>query len=221
MTASLPATERTFKCLPGGPELLADASRQPQPSVLRLPINFPLFLSKASFPFHLTFPDSLPTFYLPSNRAPITTPSFRLQLVSKMASSQHGYDDSDSDGGNFNPAPADLSDDEQQPTSPVESRNGARRSSQSRDDNDADGDANGDSHSVNGREDNESDNEDDSGARKAARDDDEDGEEEDEEEEEDEDEDDEDMPVRELASGLCPPDSLLGLRSVHSGLSPY
>lgn len=138
-----------------------------------------------------------------------------------MASSQHGYDDSDSDGGNFNPAPADLSDDEQQPTSPVESRNGARRSSQSRDDHDADGDANGDSHSVNGREDNESDNEDDSGARKAARDDDEDGEEEDEEEEEDEDEDDEDMPVRELASGLCPPDSLLGLRSVHSGLSPY
>ncbi|KAH8771097.1 hypothetical protein F5883DRAFT_492994 [Diaporthe sp. PMI_573] len=110
-----------------------------------------------------------------------------------MASPHHGYD-SDSDGGNFNPAPADASDDEQQPSSPVESRNGARRSSPSRDDNDPDGDANGDSHSVNGRDDNESDNEDGAGARKTARNDDEDDEEDDEEEEEDDDEDEEDMP---------------------------
>lgn len=115
-----------------------------------------------------------------------------------MASPTHRYDDSDSDGGNFNPAPADLSDDEQQPTSPVESRNGARRSSQSRDDNEADGEANGDSHSVNEREDNESeDHEDDARARKAPRDDDDDEEDED-EDEEDDDEDEEDMPVREL-----------------------
>lgn len=119
-----------------------------------------------------------------------------------MASPNHRYDDSDSDGGNFNPAPADLSDDEQQPTSPVESRNGARRSSQSRDDNDADGDANGDSHSVHGRDGNESDDhDDDARPRKAPRDDDDDDEDEDEDEEEEDDEDEEDMPVR----GMEPP----------------
>lgn len=125
-----------------------------------------------------------------------------------MASPGHRYDDSDSDGGNFNPAPADLSDDEQQPTSPVESRNGARRSSQNRDDNEADGEANGDAHSVNEREDNESeDHEGDARPRKAARDDDDDEEDDDEEDEEEDDEDEEDMPVRELDSPLQP-DSL-------------
>jgi transcription elongation factor SPT5 len=123
-----------------------------------------------------------------------------------MASSQH-YDDSDSDGANFNPAPADASDDEQQPSSPVESRNGARRSSLSRGDDDHDGDTNGDAHSVNGPDD-ESDNEGDSAARKAARDDDED--EDDDDDEEDEDEDDDDMPVRDLAPLALPPDLFLG-----------
>ena len=116
-----------------------------------------------------------------------------------MASPNHRYDDSDSDGGNFNPAPADLSDDEQQPTSPVESRNGARRSSQSRDDNDADG---GDSHSVHERDGNDSDDhDDDARPRKATRDDDDDDEDEDEDEEED-DEDEEDMPVRGMEPSL-------------------
>lgn len=142
-----------------------------------------------------------------------------------MASPSHRYDDSDSDGGHFNPAPADLSDEEQQPTSPVESRNGARRSSQSRDDNDADGDANGDSHSVRERDGNESDDhDDDARPRKAPRDDDDDDEDEDEDEEEEDDEDEEDMPVRGMEPPLCltawpllpTPDSLLGLRSVDS-----
>ncbi|KAJ0122328.1 transcription initiation protein spt5 [Diaporthe amygdali] len=105
-----------------------------------------------------------------------------------MASPRRTYDDSDSDGGDFNPAPADGSDDEQQPSSPIESRNGARRSSPSRDDNDADGDANGDSHSVRDDDEGEED-EDNTGARKA-RDEDED----DEDEDDDDDEDEDDMP---------------------------
>ncbi|KUI70356.1 Transcription elongation factor spt5 [Cytospora mali] len=49
-----------------------------------------------------------------------------------MASPQHKYDDSDSEGDDFNPAPADMSDDEQQrdePSSPVASKTDARRSS--------------------------------------------------------------------------------------------
>lgn len=114
-----------------------------------------------------------------------------------MASPRRTYDDSDSDGGDFNPAPADGSDDEQQPSSPIESRNGARRSSPSRDDNDADGDANGDSHSVRDDDEGEED-EDNTGARKA-RDDDED----DEDEDDDDDEDEDDMPVREVKWLLC------------------
>lgn len=179
-----------------GPELLAVASRQPQPSISRLPINFPLFLSQTQLPFALGLP------FFPSDSQPGLLQGYYHQtrpppgFIFKMASPNHRYDDSDSDGGNFNPAPADLSDDEQQPTSPVESRNGARRSSQSRDDNEADGEANGDSHSVNEREDNES--EDDARARKAPRDDDDDEDDEEEDEEED-DEDEEDMPVCELA----------------------
>lgn len=186
-----------------GPELLAVASRQPQPSILRLPIDFPLFLSQTRLSFTLDlsfFPSDSPSGLLQGNHHQTRPPP---EFVFKMASPTHRYDDSDSDGGNFNPAPADLSDDEQQPTSPAESRNGARRSSQSRDDNEADGEANGDSHSVNEREDNDSENEDHAPARKAPRDDDDDEEDED-EDEDDDDEDEEDMPVREMAPApLC------------------
>lgn len=185
------------------------------------------FQTQPSFERCLSFfPPDTPSGLEGSSSPPPLTTSIGL----KMASPNHRYDDSDSDGGNFNPAPADLSDDEQQPTSPVESRNEARRSSQSRDDNDDDhnGEANGDSHSVNEREDNESEVHDDEAApRKAPRDDDDD--EEDDEEDEDEDEDDEDMPVREkgptpplqldsLASTFNPPDLLSGLRSADARL---
>lgn len=187
------------------------------------------FQTQPSFELCLSFfpPDTASGLEGSSSPSPLTT-----SIGLKMASPNHRYDDSDSDGGNFNPAPADLSDDEQQPTSPVESRNEARRSSQSRDDNDYDhnGEANGDTHSVNEREDNESEvHDDDAAPRKAPRDDDDD--EEDDEEDEDEDEDDEDMPVREMgptppsAVGqlglyLRPPDLLSGLRSADARLSP-
>lgn len=194
-----------------GPELLAVASRQPQPSNLRLPIDLPLFSSQTQLSFALDlsfFPSDIPPHlqgcyhHTPARGLP------RASTHLEMASPNHRYDDSDSDGGNFNPAPADLSDDEQQPTSPVESRNGARRSSQSRDDNDVDGEANGDSHSVQGREDNESDHDDDAAPRKAPRHDDDEDDEEDDEDEEEDDEDEEDMPVRGVAGPLLLHDSL-------------
>ena len=123
-----------------------------------------------------------------------------------MSSPQRKYDDSESEGDDFNPAPADLSDDERQrdePESPVRARNDARRSSVSRDDEDGDvdGDANGDAHSVNGRDNKDDDeggngdeDEDDIDGRRKARDDDEDDD--DDDDEDDEDDDDDDMPVR-------------------------
>lgn len=161
---------------------------------LQLPIDFPLYsLPRPVFLRTSSFPSFLPTIRLVSR-----APSSHARNRHKMASPQHRYDDSDSEGGDFNPAPADLSDDERPPTSPVESRNDALRSSQSRDDNDADEEANGDSPSVNRRENKDDDegeeDEDDTGPRKA-RDDDDDDEDEDEEEDED---DEDDMPVREM-----------------------
>lgn len=121
-----------------------------------------------------------------------------------MSSPQRRYDDSDSEGDDFNPAPADMSDDERQrdeASSPIGTRNDARRSSVSREDDDAevDGDANGDVQSADGH-DNKEDEEDEEepAPRRKARDDD-DEEDEDEDDEEDEDDDDEEMPVRALA----------------------
>ncbi|ROV95023.1 hypothetical protein VMCG_08306 [Cytospora schulzeri] len=119
-----------------------------------------------------------------------------------MSSPQHKYDDSDSEGDDFNPAPADMSDDEQQHeepgSSPVASRNDARRSSVSRDDEDADADANGDGHSAHGHDDEdgvvEEDEEEPTVGRKARDDDDEEDEDE-EDEEDEEDDDDEEMPT--------------------------
>jgi transcription elongation factor SPT5 len=126
-----------------------------------------------------------------------------------MSSPQHKYDNSDSEGDDFNPAPADMSDDEPQrdePESPVASRNDARRSSVSRDDEDADADAdaNADGHSANGHDEEtgtvEEEEEEAAGGRKVADDDDE---EDDEEDDEDEEDDDEEMPVRAIAPSRC------------------
>lgn len=121
-----------------------------------------------------------------------------------MSSPQHKYDDSDSEGDDFNPAPADMSDDEQprdEPESPVASRNDARQSSVSRDDEDAD--ANGDAHSANGHDDEdgvvEEEEEETTGGRKAARDDDDEDDDEEDDEEDEDDDDDEEMPVRVMA----------------------
>lgn len=115
----------------------------------------------------------------------------------------HRYDDSDSEGEDFNPAPeVDAASEDgrrrnyNDPDSPVESRStNHRRSSVSRDDEDGDADANGGAaQSRHTRDDDaEDDEEQDDPPRRRRDDDDED----DEEDDEDEDEDDEDdMPVR-------------------------
>lgn len=107
------------------------------------------------------------------------------------------YDDSDSEGDDFNPAPeVDAASDEgrrrnyDEPDSPAESRsNNHRRSSVSRDDED------GDEQSGRARDDDDEDQDEPPRRRRDADEDDE------EDEEEDEDEDEDDMPVR-----SAPPD---------------
>lgn len=115
--------------------------------------------------------------------------------------SSHRYDDSDSEGDDFNPAPEvdNGSDDgrrgrHDEVDSPVESRNnGHRRSSVSRDDEDADADANGDdAHTRRGQDDDAEEDEDQDDVPRRRRDDDDD----DEDDEDDEEDDEDDMPVR-------------------------